>query len=345
MPDDSPLSLESAIGLLRVKPEEEGNAETLSDTNDAPAAEEDAAVAAEAENHDAPADNDESAAESDEEDTPSDDAGETEDEGGDQGDALPPIEAPSSWKAEEKAVWGTLPRAAQEAIQRREQDRTNELRNLQNSTAERNKAADAEVTRLKGISERIGKLVDSQTNDLVKEFPELRSEADIQALAANDPGRFAQFQAKLMAIGAAQQAQADAQKEVDAKAAQTQRETLAKAKDAFLETFPEWKDPDVARREIKELQDFAIKHGAPEQAARNNLDPVLYKVAKMAMKWEQAQAKKAAAVKNVPPRVIKPGASDPNPGKAAQVQARQAKLNRLSETGDIEDAIGLLRLS
>jgi|GEM_PF-1902342 len=345
MPDDSPLSLESAAGLLIEKPEETKSQtadEALSGDGSANETAGDAAAAAESpENTDASAD--ESSASEADTDTLSD-AGETEGDDGDQGDALPSIEAPTSWKAEEKTVWDSLPRKAQEAIQRREQDRTNELRNLQNSTAEQRKAADAEVTRLKGLATQIDSLVNTQAADIAAQFPELRSEADLHNLAASDPARFAQFQAKLMTLNAAAGAQERARAELDATAQKTQQETFTKAAVGFVETFPHWKNPEVARRESRELQDYAITLGAPEEAVRSSIDPFVYKLAHKAMLYDRAQAKKSAAIVKDPPRVIKPGSGDANPKKTAQADVRQKRLGKLDQTGDIEDAIGLLRM-
>jgi hypothetical protein len=62
--------------------------------------------------------------------TPPNDAGETNESDADPGDALPPIDAPSSWSTEEKAEWNSLSRKAQEVILRREQDATKALRTL-----------------------------------------------------------------------------------------------------------------------------------------------------------------------------------------------------------------------
>lgn len=155
MPDDSPLSLDSAAGLLIVNdaaPIEDKSADVSAA---APAAAETAATDTTPE----PALNADGTPVTT--DAPQD-AGNADEGSGDRGDALPTIEPPSSWKAEEKAEWASLPRSAQEAIARREQDRTTELRNLQNSTAEQRKSAEAEVLRLKGLADKVSQYVDNQ---------------------------------------------------------------------------------------------------------------------------------------------------------------------------------------
>jgi hypothetical protein len=336
--ETSPLSIESAIALIR---------ETAPSADNSPAAQAQPASATGAaadqtdeEKQQAAAD--EQAAANGEQNT-SGDQGDTNDEQADQGDALPPIEPPSSWKTEEKAVFETLPRAAQEAIQRREQDRTTELRNLQNRNADAQKAADAEVAKLKVLTDKIGAHIQNEVKALANDFPEIKSDADVVALAGRDPARFSLFQSRLMQFNAARQAEADAQTTLTQKAEVQQRESMEQAKTALIEAFPAWKDPQVARKEITELQDYAIKSGATEQAARMAFDPIVYKMAQKAMLYDRAQAAKAAAVKRDPPRVQRPGPS--NSGSRADDKAtrRQDQLSKLSRTGDIQDARGLLR--
>lgn len=268
--------------------------------------------------------------------------GETNDGSADQG-ALPIIEPPSSWKAEEKDVFKSLPRAAQEAIQRREQDRTNELRNLQNSTAAERQANAAEAARLKGLTGQIDTLVNKQVADLAGEFPEIKSEQDVIALATNDPARYSVFQAKLMALNATQQAKASALQEVQQRDAQAHSATMAQAKTALIEMFPAWKDNAVAQKEITEIQDYAISQGVPEAAARGVIDAHTYKIAHKAMLYDRAQAARTAAVDRTPPRTpVKPGSTGADKGERT-AEARQTQLRKLSQTGSIEDALGLLR--
>jgi hypothetical protein len=347
--DTSPLSLEGALQLMRVAPTADNS--SAAQAEKAPAAE---AAPASAEKKDedqnqpeaANADTAAESADADkgEKDTPPETEGKTDDEGADQGDALPPIEPPSSWKAEEKAVWKSLPRAAQEAIQRREQDRTTELRNLQNSTAEQRKTVDAEVTKLKELTTKIDAHISNEVAELAKEFPELKTEADVEALALRDPARFSVFQAKLMRFNSVRQAQAEAQQELGRRQQQQQAETNERVKALFIKEFPTWSDPAVARKEITELQDYAISVGVPEDVARAGASPYTYKFAQKAMLYDRAQAAKAKALERQPPRAAKPGVQSATPKEEARAADRATRLNRLSKSGDIEDARGLLRM-
>lgn len=336
MPEDNAaLTLDSAIGLL-ISTEDTNKPAAPAEA--APAAPETPAVA-----EATPA-----ATETPASETPADpntpaDQGETNEDAQDPGDALPPIEPPSSWSTEEKAEWASLSRKAQEVILRREQDTTKALRTAQNSTAESNKKVEAEVTRLKTLAEQIDGHLNEKVNDLAREFPEVKNEADLVALAASDPARAQLFQAKLQALSAANNAKVQAQQEMQRKSQEAQQAHLAEAKEKLLEAFPAWKEPEVARREVTELQDYAIKMGAPEAMARATTDPVIYKLAQKAMLYDRAQAAKQAAVVRTPPKVLKPGAATADPNKTAKDESRRSQLAKLNTSGDIEDALGLLR--
>lgn len=343
MPEDfSPLSLDSALGLMReAAPSTEDNTAGVKPANEPAKAEPE--IANSEEKSDASADH-EPAKEADK-NTPPEDEGKTDDEAetGDV-DALPPIEPPSSWKTEEKEVFKSLPRAAQEAIQRREQDRTTELRKLQNSSADERKAVDAEVNRLKGLSEKISSHVQSEVKALARDFPEIKTETDVIALASRDPARFSIFQARLMEFNATRQAEAEAQGELTQRANVQQREQVEGAKTALLDAFPAWSDPAVARKEVTELQDYVIAgYKVSEQAARTALDPIVYQLAQKAMLYDRAQKAKADAIKRDPPRVNKPGTQSSSPKADAKAADRQTRLNRLTKTGSFEDALELLR--
>lgn len=148
-----------------------------------------------------------------------------------------------------------------------------------------------------------------------------------------------------MELSAAQQAQTDAQREIGAREEAAQREAQVQQRDALMEAFPAWNDPVVARKEILELQEYAIKMGVPEQAARANVDPFTFKLTQKAMLYDRAQAAKTAAVTKDPPRVIKPGTPNANPNKdGSNGERRQTQLAKLTRSGDLEDARGLLRL-
>lgn len=351
MPDESPLSLDGAMKLMFTQADSAASAAPA-----ASAAAEAAPVGANAavDGADAPEEEENTGAsapeaasaegaEAGEQDTPAD-QGETTEGQADQGDnALPPIEPPKSWTTEEKALWASLNRPAQEAILRRDQADTKALRDLQNRQAEQSRAAETEVNRLKGLAAQVESVVNKEVGELARDFPEIKSESDVVALAANDPARYSLFQAKLMALQSAANARAAAAQEVTKASEKAQTELLTRAKDALIEAFPTWKEPEVARRESSELQDYVVKsYGVDEATARNTIDPVIYKLAHKAMLYDRAQAQKAAAIKRDPPRVVQPGAQSASPKGAAKEATRRSQLEKLGRTGAIEDALSLM---
>lgn len=278
-----------------------------------------------------------------------DDAPAAEGEGNEPG-TLPPLEAPPGWNAEEKAEFKSYPRKAQEAILRREQDRTTELRNIQNTAAEQRKKADGEVARLKGLADRIEATVNDEVKGLAADFPEIKSDADVERLAATDPTRFGQFQARLMRLNAAQQAKAEAAQEVQKRNEQATREAAQSSYQELVKHFPTWKDPKVATKDVTEVQDYVIKeYGVNEQAVRSTYDPVTIRLAHKAMLYDRAQAAaaaaKAKAKTGAAPRVMTPGANPPTPKEqreAATQTGRKAQFSKLTKSGDIEDAVALM---
>jgi hypothetical protein len=347
MSPDTPISIDSAVSMMFESPAVTDGAEA--------AAEKPAAAAATADEKPAVAEDTPSAAadEDEEDETPEDasassdqdppaDTGDTNDEGVDPGDALPPIEPPSSWTAEEKAEWNSLSRKAQETIQRREQDNAKALRTAQNSAADQRKAADAEVARLKGLASQIDGFINDKVAALQRDFPDIKSEADLLALSQSDPARYLAFDARIKAVASANQAKEAAAAEV-AKVAQIEHaQMIAQAKEALLKEFPTWNDPTVARKELGEVQEYAIKQGAPEAAARATVDPLTIKLAHKAMLYDRAQAAKAKAVDKTPPRVIKPGSQSSTPKADAKAATRRSQLEKLDKSHDIADAVALM---
>src|SRR6185437_7422511 len=180
-------------------------------------------------------------------------------------------------------------------------------------------------------------------NDIAREFPEVKDQASLEALAASDPGRFSLFQARLMRFNAAQEAAKEAQTELQNKAAEATKQAMKASHEKLVQVFPTWKDPAVATKEITELQDYAIKaYGVTERAARMMHDPIIYQLAHKAKLYDAAQAAKAAAVNREAPRTVKPGnSSTPTKGERSAAE-RQKQLAKLDKSGDLEDAVALM---
>ena len=122
---------------------------------------------------------------------------------------------------------------------------------------------------------------------------------------------------------------------------QQQRQAIEVGKAELLEKIPEWRDPDVAATESKDITQFLLGRGySPEAVANVSVTDILF--AREAMTSLKATSKTEVAKKKVKakPRVIKAQASKPkSEGRKAQRRKQMAKLER---SGSIDDALPLL---
>src|SRR6185437_8076268 len=152
---------------------------------------------------------------------------------------VPPIEPPRSWTKEEKEEFKSYPREAQEKIARREQDREAALRRGQNETAEQRKAIEAERAKLNNLIQEYEAAIPAELQALQQitagEFSDIKTQADITKLAAEDWPRFSRYQAHMMNIGQKQQ-QLQAAQQRQAQEFENQWVEFANKEDAkFLE--------------------------------------------------------------------------------------------------------------
>ena len=76
--------------------------------------------------------------------------------------AQPKLEAPARWEAEDKALFATLPKKAQETILRREKLQQAEVTRAQQKSAEVAKTFETRVKHLNSVAERIGEHVEKE---------------------------------------------------------------------------------------------------------------------------------------------------------------------------------------
>lgn len=133
------------------------------------------------------------------------------------------------------------------------------------------------------------------------------------------------------------------QQEQDQQKAQERQKVVQQEHEKLLEALPQWRNPDVAAKEQRELADHLISRGySPQEvsSASKSRDILL---ALDAMKWRKLQAEKPKAVAKAKgkPKVAKPGSSQKTTTDFAN--ARQ----RVKKTGSVDDAaraIGLMNL-
>jgi hypothetical protein len=271
---------------------------------------------------------------------------------------LPPIDAPRSWTPEEKERFKTYPRELQAYLSEREQERDRGLQKRLQEAAERAKAVEAEVAQAQRARQeyeaKLPQVLELMQTQMAGEFPDIKSWADVQKLAADDPFRYSQWQAKQAQLNAMKQEQSRAGqlRQMEIQQAWTQ---FAQAQDkAFAEKAPEITDPAKATKlresavsvlrdtgfSDQELDD-AWKRGSPLSLRDHRLQLLILD----AVKYRDAKATAAKALPKPIPPVQKPGTA---PDKGAQVTARigaaAEKLKTARGNDAIEAAAEMLRM-
>jgi hypothetical protein len=264
---------------------------------------------------------------------------------------LPPIDAPRSWTKDEQERFKTYPRELQAYLSEREQERDREVRRSQNERAEAAKAAQAEIAQAQRArqeyEQKLPQVLELMQTQMAGEFPDIKSWADAQKLAAEDPFRFSQWQAKQGQLNAMKQEQARAS-HVRQQEIQHAWEQFSQAQDKlFVEKAPEISDPAKATKlreqavsvlrdtgfTDQELDD-AWKRGQPLSLRDHRLQLLILD----AVKYRDAKATAAKAPPKPIPPVQRPGTA---PDKGAQVTARIGAMAEKLKTARGNDAISV----
>ena len=114
----------------------------------------------------------------------------------------------------------------------------------------------------------------------------------------------------------------------------------------LIEKLPEWSDPKVAKREKDEMLAYGVTQGFSEQEVRNFSDHRAILVLRKAMAFDALQSNGGVEAKRVrkPVKTIKSGPSkNANSSGNTLRKGREKKaMDRLRQTGDIEDAVDAL---
>jgi hypothetical protein len=284
----------------------------------------------------------------DEGDGPGDDQVTEEDER--DGDPEAVIAAPKSWPAEMREQFAQLPPDLQRVIADRETERDAAFNRQVNEAAEKRRAAEAELqaasTERRQYLAGLSAVIDELATQTASDFADIRTTADLEKLAQDDPVRYLRWQARREAILAAQA-------EADALAEREQREQehhikgyLDEQRNLLLEKMPELGDPKKARAIMTEGTAYLKEIGFTDQEIVNVVDHRMTLVIRdaLAHRRNRAAAKTAAEKKLVGvPKVQKPGAG--SDAKAERSQRDKAAMNRIARHGTTdEQAAALTRL-
>lgn len=263
-----------------------------------------------------------------------------EDGGGEPGAEKPPaIEAPASLSAELRSKWASFDPETQRHIAQWETGRQENVQAKLREAAEMRKAVEQERQQ----AAQFRQVLDMAVAEL---GGQLQQEPDWAKLAADDPIGYIQERAAWDAkVQRYQQLHAEQQRQAaQHQAEQTERVKayVAEQSKLLLDAIPEWKaDPTKAKAEQAEIRSFLEKSGFSKDEIGQLYDHRIGVLARKAALYDRAQAglkAKPAAALSTP---VQPGASQSR--GEAQSATRDALTKRLERSGDLSDAVALLR--
>lgn len=260
--------------------------------------------------------------------------------------AEPAIEPPSSWKAEDKALWPTLPREVQQVLTAREAEREAGIsRRLEELAGER-KAQEAER---KQLSDARTQLIQQQEAALRTLYPELQLFQGVnwQELARTDPNQYIELDAQRQAlIGKIQTAQGELERarqehsDANRKALQ---ERFADEKIKLAAALPVFADPVKGKETAQKLNQYLRDQGYTEDEINHIADHRTIKLVYKAWLADQsAAAKQAAQAKQTKtvPKMVRPGQVPDADERSAKALA--GSMGNLRKHGTTEAAAAFL---
>jgi hypothetical protein len=248
----------------------------------------------------------------------------------------PPIEPPRSWTKEAKDRWQSLPRETQEYLANREQERDREIRRSQNEAAEKLKGASAKEQQLEQARQQYEAALPALLQQLhqaqMGEFADVKTHADLERMASEDPVRYLRWDAAQKKVAAVSQELRAAQERQTQEQHGKFAEFAKREDDAFLEKAPEFADKDKAAKlqgaAIETLRDLGFSedelgrlwNGQDRLSLRDHRVQLLIRDGVKYRENKEAAAKVVA--KTLPP-VQRPGAAQP---KGAHLQSQHAAL-------------------
>lgn len=263
---------------------------------------------------------------------------------------LPAIEPPRSWSKDAHERWSKLDRETQEFLASRDSEDQKAIKRSLQEAAEVRKAAEAEQTKAKQEREQYVAKQSAYTQALEtalqNEFGDIRSMDDVRKLQAEDPFRFQQWQLRQMELG---QAKAEQQENERQSAAERQNEWAKFTKEeseAFENDVPEFKakKDEYTKKAAEVLVELGFSNDELGKLASGKEKISLFDRRMQRLLFDRIRLSeiKAAVPKAMPkpvPPVQRPGPAAPR--GAAQAADLRSLNQRLTESGDVKDAVAL----
>jgi hypothetical protein len=254
--------------------------------------------------------------------------------------AQPKLEAPARWEAEDKALFATLPKKAQETILRREKLQQAEVTKAQQKSAETVKAFETRITHLNDLATRIGEQYVEPAQARMKEWQDWFSSSDAQELARTNPGAFLEQQT---IYGAERRELNDAIKAKQAAERQAFKDFAEEQARLIPELIPEFADEVEGPKRKTELATYLRDNGF-EPDRISGISAKEAQIAWKARKFDsvkdfdalvrdaEAYRKSMKLAKTAPPPKPRPqaGPNAPVAGQGQRLSSSEARLKTLS---------------
>lgn len=248
----------------------------------------------------------------------------------------PAIEAPKSWSQEDREAWSSLTPEAQKIIAAREADRD---RTVSQALSEKDRASKQAAADAAAAAAEFRQKAESVVPEALRRVQELEA-VDLADLNRRDPALAQQVlfeREKARADYDKLQAEIQTAQQVEYKA------HLAKLAEEVPQRVPDLADPEKGKERANGVQQYLVERGIPQESLQW-ITAAELEIAYDAYRWRQSQDKArqmAATRPSTPPtRPVRPASAAPT---TSQQSAVEAARNRLGKTGDVDDAVALLR--
>jgi hypothetical protein len=266
---------------------------------------------------------------------------------------LPPLDPPRSWSKEQRERWSGLDRDTQQYLLDHDRGTSDSVRKAQNEAAQIRQAAEAAKTQ----AEQARQQFETGLNDLLMrlsqdgEFEDIKTPADVEKLANDDPFKFARWQARQQNISLLQQQATHLRQQREAEQ-RTQFESWATEQDkAFTEMVKDFADPEKATKLRAGVVNYLTEvRGVPADTIPQLWQNPMFRDARMqaivfdAVRFHEGQKAAKAAIPKSVPAPQRPGTA---PSKAdaqkADIAVLEQKLDKATSERDQIAAAAALR--
>ena len=213
--------------------------------------------------------------------------------------------------------------------------------------AERRKAIEALEAEINAEREQYAALLPRMREQLEQQ---LQAEPDWDKLYDQNPVEATKLERKWKAAKEQREQQIQAVQAEQQRVAQIRQrqmqEQMAKQLEAeqarLPEMIPEWKNPETAKKEAKEIRDFLLSKGFSEQDVDGITNAGVVAMARNAMLFEKGRAKisEAKGQGKPGPKPMKAGSRGTQPRRRGEVEKAH---QRLKQTGRVKDAASVIK--